>query len=311
MMKSKRASSLAAVAALCVLSWPTTAVLAKHLTGWSEPQKVDEIAGNSSEVNTTASDGCPMQSPDGLSLYMASNRPGGLGGLDIWVATRASADDGWGAPVNLGEPINSTANDFCPTPVRGNGLFFVSTRGGSCGMGDIFFARLNPKHGWGEPEHLGCAPNGPNTTLNEMGPSYFEIDGKGYLYFSSGTGTDDDIYVSEQLAGDGFGPAQAVSELNSADSDIQPNVRKDGREIVFASNHVYPGAQGGQDVYIASRASVEDPCSAPVNLTEANTAVSETRPSLSWDGMTLYFGRNPGPEGGSDIYVMTRQKATG
>jgi hypothetical protein len=34
-------------------------------------------------VNTEFLDGCPIQAPDGLSLYMATNRPGGLGGMDI------------------------------------------------------------------------------------------------------------------------------------------------------------------------------------------------------------------------------------
>jgi hypothetical protein len=39
----------------------------------------------------------------------------GLGGIDIWVARRESPDDSWGAPENLGAPVNSPANDFCPT----------------------------------------------------------------------------------------------------------------------------------------------------------------------------------------------------
>jgi hypothetical protein len=41
-----------------------------------------------------------------------------------------------------------------------------------------------------------------------------------------------------------------------------------------------------------------------------NTAAAETRPSLSWDARTLYFGRAPGPEGQSDIYVTNRDKLT-
>src|SRR5919106_1686989 len=177
------------------------------------------------DLNTPFTDGCPIQSPDGLSLYMASNRPGGKGGLDIWVATRASTSDPWGVPVNLPESINSDSDDFCPTPIHGNGLLFVSRRtiaGVTCGLGDIYFARRNPAHGWSEPQHLGCAPDGPNTAADEMGPSYFEADGQGHLYFSSGP----DIYASEQLAGGGFGPGSPVAALNSTAADIQPNVRK-------------------------------------------------------------------------------------
>jgi WD40 repeat protein len=301
---------LAVPATIVAIGATATAAQAMHFSAWESAQKVDEISGNSSELNTAFVDGCPIQSPDGLSLYMASNRPGGLGGLDIWVAHRESTAAPFGAPENLGPPVNSAADDFCPTPVRGAGLFFVSrnTTGESCGLADIYFARLNPERGWTEPEHLACTPEGPNSTLDEMGPSYVEVDGQAFLYFSSSSaGVPGDIYVSEQLGDGSFGPAVPVSELNSPANDIQPNVRKDGRELVFSSNHPYPGARGAQDVYVSTRESVHEPWSAPVNLGEAvNTGAAETRPSLSWDALTLLFGRAPGPEGMSDIYTTTR-----
>ena len=140
---------VALVAALVSLTALTAVGHAMNFSAWGTAQKIDEIAGNNSELNTPFQDGCPIQSPDGLSLYMASNRPGGQGLLDIWVAHRESTDDPWGAPENLGEPVNSAADDFCPTPVRGGGLFFVSRAAlpGSCGMGDIYFTRENPAHG--------------------------------------------------------------------------------------------------------------------------------------------------------------------
>src|ERR671910_134744 len=97
-----------------------------HFSAWSPAQKIDEIAGNHPDLNTPFTDGCPIQSPDGLSLYMASNRPGGKGGLDIWVATRSSTRNPWGAPENLPEPINSAGDDFCPTPLHADRLLFVS-----------------------------------------------------------------------------------------------------------------------------------------------------------------------------------------
>ena len=65
-------------------------------------------------------------------------------------------------------------------------------------------------------------------------------------------------------------------------------------------------------MYVAMRASADDPWSAPVNLgTAVNTPAGETRPALSWDAQTLLFGRAPGPEGMSDIYVATRDKLRG
>ena len=169
-------------------------------------------------------------------------------------------------------------------------------------MGDIYLTRLSPVHGWRTPEHLDCgADGGPNSALDEMGPSYFEAGGE-HLYFSSGP----DIYASERADDGSFGPAAAVAELNSASTDIQPNVRKDGREVVFSSNRA---GSAGQDIWAATRASADDPWSAPVNLGGAvNQAQNETRPSLSWDGTTLLFGRAPGPEGANDIFVTTRTR---
>jgi len=285
---------------------------ATQFSAWAVAQKIDEIGSNSSELNTPSLDGCPIQSPDGLSLYMASTRPGGVGGLDIWVASRASTTAPWGTPENLGEPVNSAADDFCPTPVRGDGLFFVSREAlpGACGQGDIYFTRHNPVHGWTEPERLACAPAGPNSALDEQGPSYVEIEGTELLYFSRSSVVPPvagDIFVSEKLAG-GYGPAVAVAALNDpAANDIQPNVRKDGLELVFSSNRA--AGVGGQDIWATTRDGTDDPWSAPYNLGAAvNTAVGETRPSLSWHAEQLLFGRSPGPEGSSDIYVTTRQK---
>jgi hypothetical protein len=297
---------------LCVVLALASPAHAQSFTTWGESRNVESLPGTSSEVNTPAADGCPIQSPDGLSLYLASTRPRFEGDtrtdLDIWVAERSSPDDPWGAPRNLGAPINTLADDFCPTPVRGNGLFFVSRKvvdGVTCGAGDIYFTRRNPRHGWETPKHLPCAQDGgPNTALDEQGPSYVQTAAGTFLYYSSGP----DIYVSRQSS-DGFGVGQPVPELNSPAADIQPNVRKDGLEIVFASNRI---AANGQDIWSSKRASLDQPWSAPVNLGPmVNTTANETRPSLSWDGTTLYFGRAPGPEGGNDIFLTTRTRASG
>jgi hypothetical protein len=290
----------------------TAAAHAASFSAWGTAQKIDEIGGNNSELNTPFQDGCPIQSPDGLSLYIATTRPRFAGDtrtdLDIWVARRASVGAPWGAPVNLGEPVNSTADDFCPTPVRGKGLFFVSRRttAASCGLGDIYFTRHNRAGEWKQPRHFACAPAGPNSALDEQGPSYVEADGS-FLYFSRSSAiVAGDIYVSEKRLDGSFGPATAVADLNDASAnDIQPNVRKDGLEVVFSSNR--SGTLGGQDIWVATRANAGDPWSAPVNLgSSVNTGASESRPSLSWDALTLLFGRTPGPEGIGDVYVSTR-----
>lgn len=282
---------------------------------WVSAQKIDTMGGNSTELNTPSLDGCPIQSPDGLSLYMASNRPGGKGGLDVWMASRASVSAPWGAPQNLGEPVNSAADDFCPTPVGQNGLFFVSREAlpGACGQGDIYFTHRNASGSWAEPERLLCSPAGPNSELDEQGPSWVSLSntlrGKKALYFSRSSAAPavaGEIFVSDRQNGARFGPATAVAELNDATAnDIQPNVRADGLEVVISSNRT--GTAGAQDLWVSTRASLTAPWSAPVNLgSVVNTAAGESRPSLSRDGKQLLFGRAPGPEGSSDIYMTTR-----
>jgi hypothetical protein len=310
-VKMGKGMKVALLAALIGVTALTAAAQATNYSAWSTAQKIDEIGGNNSELNTPFQDGCPIQSPDGRSLYIATTRPRFAGDtrtdLDIWVAKRSSLGAPWGAPVNLGEPVNSTADDFCPTPVRGKGLFFVSrkTTAASCGLGDIYFTRRNSAGEWKQPRHFACAPAGPNSALDEQGPSYVEAGGS-FLYFSRSSATvPGDIYVSEKRLDGSFRPATAVSELSSEGNDIQPNVRKDGREVVLSSNRT--GTLGAQDIWVATRDEVGDPWSAPVNLGSAvNTAAAESRPSLSWDALTLLFGRTPGPEGIGDIYVSTR-----
>ncbi len=282
---------------------------------WSSAEKIDTISGNSSDLNTPAQDGCPISSPDGLSLYLASNRPGGKGGLDIWVATRATTSAPWGAPQNLGEPVNSAADDFCPTPVGKGGLFFVSREAlpGACGQGDIYFTYRNAAGAWTEPERLLCAPAGPNSALDEQGPSWVDVSttlrGPKHLYFSRSSvspSVPGEIFMSSRRGGARFGPATAVTELNdAAANDIQPNVRADGLEVILSSNRA--GTLGAQDLWVATRSSLTAPWSVPVNLGPAvNTAAAESRPAISSDGKQLLFGRSPGPEGSGDIYVTTR-----
>jgi hypothetical protein len=294
------------------------AVVAQKFSEWSAPVNAESISGTSSELNTPYHDGCPIQSPDGLSLYIASNRPGGLGGQDIWVAHRSSTDAPWGAPEHLPFPVNSAADDFCPSPTRGHRLFFVSSRGGedSCGGADIYVTRFGD-NGWEEPLNLGCQIN---SLAGEASPSYFEDEsGHAILYFSSnrvggfsfpeGIMPDSDIYFSVD-----FGPAQLDPVLNTLSDDSRPNVRHNGREIVFDSTRM--GTLGGPDIWTAVRESIEVDWSAPVHFdAPINSAASETRASLSWDGLTMNFGSTrSGSELGlnflpsNEVYVTTREK---
>lgn len=278
-------------------------IYAQHFGEWAAPVSVEAIPGTSSELNTAFNEMCAIQDPDGLSLYITSNRPGGMGGLDIWVARRAKSDDPFGAPENLGAPVNSTGNDFCPAPVRGNRLYFNSNRAGGCGALDLYFTRLH-KGEYEEPQNLGCDINGP---ASDGYPSYFEDDeGNSYLYFSSNrTGGIGGVDIYFSLNG---AAAQLVPGLNTASDDLRTYVRKDGREVVFDSNRA--GTLGGSDIWTATRESIFDDWLPPVHLdAPVNSPANEVRPTFSWDGLTMYFDSNrSGGEGLSDNYVTTREK---
>ncbi len=95
-------------------------------------------------------------SPDGRTLYFTSDRPGGLGGLDIYKSTQDSKGR-WGVPENLGSRINTEFNENTPfvTP-DGKYLFFSSEGHNSMGGYDIFYIELA---GSGKPINLGYPIN--------------------------------------------------------------------------------------------------------------------------------------------------------
>ena len=294
---------------------------------WSPALNIEGAPpGADPNFNTPGLEGCPFISPDGKTFYMASIRmddPAYMGGIDIYVSTRGGVNEPWGEPVNVGPPVNSAADDFCPTIARdGHTLYFVSRRQEGvqgvdwCGGADIYVTRLRGDKGFEEPRNLGCQLNSPQ---EEFSPFPLNERGSGpVLYFSStrpGLGAGGDLYRSESQGGVSR-PAQLVPGVNSTSDDGQPNLRHDGLELFFYSNRPDDGAQGGNDIYVATRPSTRDPWSIPVNLgSNVNSSASETRPSLSWDGTNLYFGSNrPASEGvppSSDIYVTTRERLRG
>jgi hypothetical protein len=258
-------------------------------------------------ANSAANDGCPIESTNGKQLFIASNRTGGFGLNDIWVAERQNKNAEFGSMTNLGSAINTGYHEFCPTPLGGGWLLFVSDRpacGATPGMnppvGDIYLTRQHPDGSWLAPQHLGCAADGtgPNFVGGEFGPSLVRTAAGTYLYFSStGTSGNHDIYRSLLGADGTFGTPVAVAELNSAAVDQMPNVSRDGSEVVFASSR-----GGNMDIYTATFDANTGLWSSPVPVAAVNTTDPESRPSLSADGTRLYFGRGAP----SDIYVSTR-----
>lgn len=320
--RPSRSFRVAAVAALTATLTALTLVpiaFAQNVRVWSPAVSVDP--GRLNGVNTSVNDGCPMEGPDGHVLFLASNRVPGAPGtkdLDIWVAYRATEHHPWNLPEPLPPPVNSGAAEFCPTPLPGNQLLFVSTRANDCGGGndaDIYFSHLRMwPLGWADPVALPCDDvHGINSRFEEFSPSLVRAEGRTFLFFSTNRQTQaagvHDIYSSELLPDGTWSPAHPVDALNSPGfSSARPNVRADGLEIVFDSNR-----EGTYDIYVAVRESLTAEWSSPKRLTSAvnSDTADETRPSLSRDGTRLYFGstRANAELGGSggDIYVSTRK----
>jgi hypothetical protein len=98
---------------------------APRFSDWSAPVNLGPV------VNSAFRDAAAAVSKDGRSLYLTSNRPGGFGGVDIWVSQRDSEEQPWGPPVNLGAVINTAVNDSGPSLSRDeHWLFFQSSRSG-------------------------------------------------------------------------------------------------------------------------------------------------------------------------------------
>ena len=113
------------------------------------------------------------------------------------------------------------------------------------------------------------------------------------------------IFVSEQMADGSFGPAVLVPELSGLGNSRRPSIRHDGLEIFF-------GSANSQDLWVATRETIFDTWSAPVNLgSPVNTALVDVQPYISSDGETLFFASNRPSGGPTDIYMSTRTKLRG
>jgi outer membrane protein OmpA-like peptidoglycan-associated protein len=161
--------------------------ITKSGDGWSKPSILSNTI-NSKSLESTAS-----ITPDGKTIYFASNRTGSLGGLDIW-RIEQKADGTWTAPINLGPEINSKANEDAPFihPDQKT-LFFTSDGHNSLGGRDIFQSKLIGNK-WTKPENMGYPVN---TTAND---NYFTLIADGTrAYFSSdrkgGQGAQDIYYL--------------------------------------------------------------------------------------------------------------------
>ena len=247
-------------------------------------------------VNSSDYDWSPSIPADGLELYFESDRPGGEGTYDIWVSTRASKEDDWGAPTNLGASINTSEWQNSPCiSADGLELYFND-------WGLWVVRRATVSDPWGEPEN-GSLIN-VNTSNVSSGPC-LSSDGLSLFLYSW---DEQDLYVSTRPTRDdlwsepvNLGPT--VNGVNSTWENSHPTISADGLSLVFTSDR--DGGSGGTDLWMTRRSTIDGPWSEPVNLgPTVNGDRWDTHPEISADGRSLLFSsnRHEGRYGRYDIW---------
>jgi len=215
---------------------------------WSEPSVVKEV---SSDVY---SDFEPLLSPDGNQLYIMSDRPGGKGGMDIWVSDWMGS--AWGEPKNLEGPFNTPYMDHC-IYFTGEGwdrAYWTSTRPGGFGANDIWSSeKINGS--WQDAVNLGPGVNSefdehhslPSQDGNSLYVTAVRADGYG----------GEDIYVTHQDSNGNWTELVNLGpEVNTETSDRCPAFSPDFSLLYFDSER--SGGQGGKDLWYIPYDNVKD-----------------------------------------------------
>ena len=242
---------------------------------WSKPIRLDAVNSKHDELG-------PRLSADGRLLLFYSNRPGGIGGYDVWVALRT--DGIWGKPVNLGPNVNSTHNEYGPSITADNRtLYFASNRKSA--------ERMGKRIQWTATIRQG--------QLGDYDLFSTEVD---FSEASPTTATSQPATAPAAKLKIRARQALELQGVNTEHNEGTPCVSPWGDFLYFASNR--PGGHGAFDLY---RARIEGGrCVRLENLgAEVNTAGNETDPQLTKGGFMLYFSsdRDGGEEGTYDLYT--------
>ena len=154
---------------------------------WGEPKPIE------GGVNTKYWEGSVSISSDGQDMYFSSDRPGGIGGRDLYSAQKME-DGTWGNVKNLGPLINTTKNDDSPfLHLDRQTLYFSSQGHNSMGGYDVFFSVFENGN-WLSPQNMGAPVN---TTEDDMFYVANADGTKGYYSSAFGKGSQGkhDIYI--------------------------------------------------------------------------------------------------------------------
>jgi hypothetical protein len=238
---------------------------------------------------------------DLTGYFQASGRSDSAGYDDLYTARRTGLSSFDNVQPIVGSEVNTSFEEFAPT-VSGDGLTLVFARGPA---GD-------PVHLWhaaratADMAFTGVASlNGVNDigTMDDTFP-FLREDGK-VLYFASTRVPADgfDLYSAE-WRGLSFDTPMPVKELNTGYSELAPVVTFDGLTMYFGSDRSDGNASGQDDIWMATRTSVSDLFSTPMNLTKINSPKEDLPTFATRDGCALYFSSDRG--GTLQVYVATK-----
>ncbi|MBP7053521.1 MAG: PD40 domain-containing protein [Phycisphaerae bacterium] len=227
---------------------------------YSTRERPDEPWGplvNLQEINGPYNESYPCFSADGLTLYFsdwytwntAGDRPGGIGGHDLWMRTRSSTDLPWGPPVNLGAIVNSPAAEVSPCISEdGRSLLFASKRSGGLGDYDLWMStRSGLESNWGTPVNLGPVVNSGAYDAE----TWFSPDGLALLFSSNRAGGmgSYDLYLTTRRSQDAAWspPVNLGPAVNTGNGEGTPSVSPDLKTLYFTSDR--PGGFGNWDIY--------------------------------------------------------------
>jgi outer membrane protein OmpA-like peptidoglycan-associated protein/Tol biopolymer transport system component len=189
---------------------------AKTEEGWGRPRNMGGV------VNTPGKEIQPSISADGRTVYFASNRRGGYGGLDIY-STILSETGEWSEPKNLGPFINTEYDEERPfIHPDDQTLYFSSDGHPGFGGSDFFVTRKSQAGDWSRPENLGYPINGPGDEIGIV----VTADGKTAYFASERTGGEGDMDIYQFDTDISFKPSY-VSYVKGkvTDSDTRASLK--------------------------------------------------------------------------------------
>lgn len=149
---------------------------------WSEPTLINLLDDSLIVAH-------PAISIDGQTLYFASDRPGGFGGLDIWKATIDG--NSYTRIINLGDKINTPGNEVFPTVDWNGNLYFSSDYHMGMGGLDIFKATQDETGEW----QIQNMKSPINSEGDDFGMSFINTENESGMFSSNRQGSaSDDIY---------------------------------------------------------------------------------------------------------------------